>query len=266
MPNPPRTKPASRARSSLATLLLLALAGCRRDTNAKITAEEALLDRQRQGLEALIAAAEKGPLIPFSDVLVVVDQGLVQDLLTAATPYERVIQGGFRIRITNASVRFDDGFGLVRLDGRASLARQPEAAAFAEVSVFGGLDIVDLDPASGILRGRLKIIAFEARKVDVLGVGAPAERLVEALGREKLDAFSVLASSIEIPVRLERDITIPAVAGAGGIRIPTARVPLHVAVKDVKAYRGRLWISVGARTSGVGDVLRGPAAPETAIP
>jgi hypothetical protein len=180
-------------------------------------------------------------------VLVVVDQALVEDLLASAVPYERVISR-YRIRVTGASVRFDDGFALVRLDGRASLAASPEGAAFADISVFGGLDVLDLDPESGLLRGEVRVIAVDARRVTVMGVGAPddAEELIEELGRERLDAFGALASRLQIPVRLERSVTLPGVGPEGGVKIAPATIPLQLGVRQVRALRGKLWISIDA--------------------
>lgn len=237
------------ARVLAAAGLALGLAACRREAAPRVPAEEAVLERQNQGLEALIRAAQRGPLVPFDQILVLVDQALVQDLLSAATPYERVIADKYRVRIDRASVAFDDGFALVRLHGRAALeGRALDEDASAELSVYGGLDIVDLDPASGLLRGRVKVMAVEARRAAVLGVRAPVERLVESIGREKLEAFGALASGLEIPVRLDRDVRLPAVGPQGGVRLSAVTLPLRVAVTDVKAFRGKLWISVGAAT------------------
>jgi hypothetical protein len=229
----------------LAAALLPALGSCARDGGTRVSPEEAVLERQQRGLESLIAAARKGPLIPFQQVLVIVDQKLVQDLLVSATPIERMVAGKYRVRLNSASVQFEDGFALVRLDGRASLASRAEKDVFADVSLYGGLDVVELDPSSGVLRGRVKIIAVEAEHVGVLGMDAPVRRLVEDLGRQKVEEFNVLASSLEIPVRLEREITIPEIGPEGEIRIPAATVALRVAVQDVKAFRGKLWVSVG---------------------
>lgn len=237
----------------VAAILVAVFAACARG-GRRPSADELVLERQEQGLEALIRVAEKGPLVPFKDVLVIVDEGLVQEVLTAGTPFERVIAAKYRIQITAATVSFEDGFALVRLDGRARLAKGPASAAFADVSVFGALDIVELDPRSGFLHGRVKVIAFDARRVDVLGIDAAlAERQVEKLGREKLEDFSALASAVDIPVRLEQVVTVPAVGPAGGIRIDAASVPLQAAVLDVVSFRGKLWISIGA------TVGRGPS-------
>ena len=230
-----------------------ASAGCRRELPPP-RADEAVLQRQRAGLESLLEEAARGPLVPFDSVLVVVDQALIQDLLASAMPYERVISR-YRIRVTAASVRFDDGFALVRLDGRASLAASPEAAAFADVSVFGGLDVLDLDPDTGLLRGEVRVIGVDARRVTVMGVGAPAdaEALIEQLGREKLEGFGVLASRLQIPVRMERAVTLPGVGPDGGVRIAAASIPLQVAVSQVRALRGKLWVSIDAAVGPSGS-------------
>jgi hypothetical protein len=234
-------------RRGAVTLVAVACSfACRRELPPP-AAGQAVLDRQRAGLESLLKEADAGPLVPFDRVLVVVDQALVQDLLASAMPYERVISR-FRIRVTAATVRFEDGFALVRLDGRASLAASPEAAAFADISVFGGLDVLDLDPDSGLLRGEVRVIAVDARRVTVMGVGAPedTETLIEQLGKERLDAFSALARRLQIPVRLERAVTLPAVGPNGGVRIASALIPLQVGVRQVRALRGKLWVSIDA--------------------
>jgi len=116
--------------------------------------------------------------------------------------------------------------------------------------VYGGLDVVELDPASGTLRGRVSVIAVDARRVDVLGMASHlAEDLVEDLGREKLDAYGDLVSRVDIPVRLERSVSLPAV-GPAEVSIDAATIPLRVAISDVKAFQGKLWVSVDVAAEG----------------
>jgi len=239
---------------SLCLLVLSPLAGtaaCRGRGETRMAAEEAILERRRQGLDALTAEARKGEgrLIRFDDILVVVRQELVQQVLDGSLPFERTLAGKFNVTIASCRVRFEDGFGLVELDGRARLVGHDEVAV--ELSVFGGIDVVELDASSSILRARVKVFAVEARRVDVLGMGAPAEDLVEDVSRQKLEAFAPLLSSIEIPVRLDRRITIPALGPEGGVSVPATEVPLDLQVLDVKSFRHRLWVTVKA--GGVGQ-------------
>lgn len=203
-----------------------------------------LLERRTQGIQGLIAAAREGRLVPFDQVLVVVQQGLVQGLVEATLPYERDLAERYRVRAETATVAFDDGFALVQLRGRASLLQDPDTAA--EIDIYGAIDIVELDPETGVLRGRVNILAVDTRSVDLAGIPAPMRRLVDNLSREQLSAFEPLLSNIEIPVKLEQTVRIPAV-NQSGIKIQEAVLPLEAAVVDVKAFRGKLWVCVSAR-------------------
>jgi hypothetical protein len=225
-------------------LLALGTLSCGHGMEARPPVEELLLERQRVGLEALITAAKNGRLIPFDQVLVVVPQKLVQELIEATLPYEQVLENRYRVRVESARVTFDDGFGLVQLRGRASLADDPSTAA--QIDVYGALDVVDLDPASGILRGRVKVIAIETRRVDVVGFPAPVRRFVDELSRQQLSAFEPLLSSIEIPVKIARQIQVPEV-NESGVHIAQAVLPVEAGVVDVKAFHGKLWVCAAAR-------------------
>jgi hypothetical protein len=210
----------------------------------------AVLERRREGLTALVAAARRGALLDFGKLLVVADEGLVAQVIAATLPFETVVGGRYRVSVTRAEVRFEDGFALVRLDGAASFADRPATDGYAEVTVYGGLDVVDLDPESGLLRGRVNVMALDARRVNVLGVKASVvEELVESLGRERLESFGVLVSRIDIPVRIEGKVALPAV-GPGEVTIQAATVPVRASVAEVKAFRGKLWVSVDIASSG----------------
>jgi hypothetical protein len=231
----------------LATLLPL---GCGSRPEARQAVEEAILDRRSEGLEALTAAARRngGRIIGPEDILVVVGQELVQQVLDGAVPYERTIGDRFHVRVAQCSVRFEDGLALVQLDGRASLTAGGDVGA--ELTVYGGLDVVDLDAESGVLRARVHVFAVEAKRAGVLGLPTPAGRLAEEIGREKLESFSSLLSSVEIPVRLERAITLPAIGTESGVSIAATHVPLNLSVVEVRSFRRRLWVTIRASFLG----------------
>ena len=64
-----------------------------------------VLAQQTVALRTLVKAADRGGLLGFRQVLVVVDQGLVQDLLSAAMPIEGLV-GSFHVRIESAEASF----------------------------------------------------------------------------------------------------------------------------------------------------------------
>lgn len=211
----------------------------RRKEPPMVSVSETLLVRQTQELGRLIAAAEQKSLFDFGGILVVVDQGLVQDLLRGATPLEADVGGGFHVRVDSAETSFADGLALVRLDGNASVAGK---AASADVSVYGAIDVVELDSTSGVMKCRVSVFGVDAAHADVLGVDEPVRRLTEALTHGGL---ALLLGSIEVPVRIENRLSIPAVE-SHRLRIASVDLPVQVGVEDVKVLGGKLWVRVKA--------------------
>lgn len=227
-----------------------------------------VLEHRNDGLRRLIDASQEGPLIPFDQMLVAVDQALVQDLISSAVPFERTVAQKYRVRVDRAGVEFEDGFALVWLGGRASLADWPEEEAFADITVFGALNVVEIDPASGLLRAHVEVLSLQAHRVDLLGLPAPIKDLVESLGKEKVEEFNVLASPVEIPVKVQSQVSLPEVGPEGGVHIEGVSIPVHATVKGMKALRGKLFVSVGAGVHSEkhpGDA-GGGAAPEPQPP
>ena len=229
-------------------ILVVALVLIRRLRPAppRMSAQEVLLSRQNEELLKLASAAENGALLDFKGVLVVVNETLVQDLLHAVTPLDADVGNGFHVTIDSAAAAFGDGVALIRLGGTASVGG---ASVGSPVTVFGAIDVVELDPVSGILRCRVSILGVEAQDATALGGNDPVGRLTEALTRGGL---SLLLGSFEIPVSIENRLSIPAV-DSKHLHIAAEDLPLAMAVQQVKVFGGRLWVFVDASlSSGTG--------------
>lgn len=203
----------------------------------RVPAQEALLSRQNQELLKLASAAESGTLLDFKGILVVVEDALVQDLLHAVTPVEADVGDGFHVKIESADASFGDGVALVRMTGTASVGG---ASVGSPVTVLGAIDVVELEPVSGVLQCGVRILAVDAQDTKALGGSDPVGRLTEALTRGGL---SLLLGSLEIPVSLEDRLSIPAV-DSKRLQIAAEDLPLSVAVQEVKVFGGRLWVFV----------------------
>jgi hypothetical protein len=251
-------------RPGLAALTLAATIalGCGRPPQRPARFEHAILEQKVEKLEELLENARTGPLIPFDQGLIAIDQSLLQNLLTAALPHETVVGGQFRIRVLGATVTCDDGLALVRLDGRVSFANQPEEVAFAEATVYGALRNFDLEPKESVLRGHVDVITFQTRRVKLFGGDNQAvEGLLHDLAELQLEALQGADYAFDLPVRLVHDVVLPEVGPEGGVHIPQARVPLKVSVTDVTALRGKLWISLHLYDQ---PAWSGPPAPSVA--
>jgi hypothetical protein len=205
----------------------------------RMSAQEALLSRQNRELVKLASAAERGTLLDFKSVLIIVDQVLVQDLLHAATPFEADVGNGFHVKINSADAAFGDGVALVRLTGTASVGG---TSVGSQVAVFGAIDVVALAPLSGVLQCRVSILSVEAQDAAALGHNDPVGRLTEALTRGGL---SLLLGPLEIPVSVQNSLSIPAVESKR-LHIAAEDLPLTIAVQQVKVFGGRLWVFVDA--------------------
>jgi len=230
----------------------LALTACRSDrAPERVIAQEVALTRQIEGLRQLVAAAERGSLVPSDRVVIAVEEELVRDVAQLALPREEVVGGRYRVRLEKVDVRFRDKWGSVRLDGRvgpAGPAEDGEGDVFADLTVFGLIDAVDVDPASGVLSARVTPIGFEVGKVGMYGESATGRRLLEAFGRTRLEDLASLTVPVRLPVRLEQQISLGGLS-EGPVRLHPATVPLKLAVADVSAHGQRLWVSVEV-TSG----------------
>jgi hypothetical protein len=205
----------------------------------RMSAREALLSRQNQELAKLASAAENGALLDFESMLIVVDQALVRDLLRAVTPLEADVGSGVHMKIDSADASFEDGVALVSMTGTASVGG---ASVGSRVTVLAAIDVVELQPASGVLECRVSILGVDAPGTRALGHDDTVDRLTEALARGGL---SLLLGSLEIPVGVEDRLSIPAVESKR-LQIAAVNLPLRIAVRQVKAFGGRLWVYVDA--------------------
>jgi len=215
------------------------------------SAREALLSRQNDELVKLATAADSGTLLDFNGILIVVDQALVQDLLQAVTPFEADVGSGFHVKVDSADTAFGDGVALVSMTGTASVGG---ASVGSQVTVLAAIDVVELHPVSGVLECRVSILGVDAQDAGALGRGDPVGQLTEALARGGL---ALLLGPLEIPVSVEDSLKVPAVESKR-LQIAAENLPLRIAVQQVKAFGGRLWVFVDAA------LAPGPAKTEVA--
>jgi hypothetical protein len=238
---------------SAAGSLVLApfLWGCRGGADAReatIRGEKVLVQKQIDGLQALIAAQKRGELTKPNQLLVGADEATVERLIGATLPQERVISNRFRIRLDKAQVRFRGNQSVISLAGRASAVSAP--ATFVDVSLKGGLSDLTVQRDSGALTTRVAIYSLEVQRAAAIGAENGAVReLAKALGQARVDSLADLGPSVVIPIRLHEDIPLngldeePLTAAPGKLHI-------QLTVSRVLAVSGRLWVLL--------DVVAGP--------
>ena len=235
---------------------VLAAAGCDRgyDGGGGLRAQRVVLEREVEGLRAMVQRLERGePMLPPNDVAVGVDEALVRDLIVAQLPFETDVDR-FHVRLTGADVQFR-GSPTVQLQGRLQVRDQPDLTA--AVTLFGALDNVRIDHASSTLEATVAadhLTIAEATGFAQYLSGATIDEVARLVRIE----IGAKLPTIRIPVKVQEAIAFPAVTD-GPVRVDGARMPLEVAVSQVVAARGRLWVSVSV-TPGAFAPLEPPPA------
>jgi hypothetical protein len=239
--------------SSAAGWLVLAslLAGCRGGVDAReatIRGEKLLVQKQIDGLHALIGALKRGQLTKPDQLLVGADEATVERLIGATLPQERIVSKRFRIRLEKAQVRFRGNQSVVTLAGRASAV--DAAATFVDVTLKGGLSDLIVQRDSGALTTKVAIYSLEVQRAAAIGAENRAVRdLAKALAQARVDSLAELGPSVVIPIRLHEDIPLNGLDEEPLIAAP-GKLHIQLTVAKVLAVSGRLWVLL--------DVVAGP--------
>lgn len=245
------------------------VAGCLKAPDAvspdsPLASEARLLERQVVSLRQALADSKRGTLFPPDHLAVGVSEAVVQSLVAQALPIERPIASRFMARIDRANVSFAAMQGAVKLEGRIWSLANP--STFAELTLMGGIEGVEIERATGILKAEIALDGFEVKRAAAMG--AEADLVTEAarlLGQQGLGALRDLVPPIRIPVGVEQEVDLPGVS-EGPILIPAGRLPLEARVSRVLPLAGKLWVMISVTTPGWSPARVRPPAPAPPAP
>lgn len=244
----------------VAGLCLLSLAACGRAAQggSELHAQTVVLRREVQGLRDVVARLERGePMLPDGDIAVGIDDTLVRDLIVAQLPLDLDV-GRFHLTLTDATVQFR-GSPVVRLSGEFHVREQPTLAA--AVTLVGALERIEVDDTASTLRAQVAADHLEIDEARGLAQYLSDDLLEEAAVRVRREIASQMPP-LQIPVIVRQQIDFPAVTD-GPVRVAGSRLPLEVAVSQVTAARGRLWVSVRVTPGAFVKVAEAPEADDT---
>lgn len=213
----------------------------------ELRAEQVLIERELEGLRDSAARLDRGEsLFPDSDVIVSIDGSFVQGLITARLPLE-LTAAPYRVTLTAVDVGFE-GAPTVRL--RGTITRDGLVTLGAVVRVTGALTAIDIDTVTSTLRARISADHLEIEQASGIESILSGSTLDDVARLVRLEAATQLPA-IEIPVRVQQDIDIPAVTD-GPVRIRGVRLPVRASVSRVFAATNRLWIGLHVEVGQVG--------------
>jgi hypothetical protein len=248
--------PATRVLVVLSLAPAAAACGSRYEGGGDLRAERVVLEREVEGLRQVVERLDRGePWLPVDDIAIGVEDTLVRDLIAAQLPVDLDINR-FHLRLADADVQFR-GSPVVRLSGRLQVRDQPSLSA--EVTLLGALEDVRVNQAEATLTARVSADHLAIGEATGLSQVLSGATLDEVARTVRLEIGSQLPT-IRIPVKVQQQIDFAPVTD-GPVRIGGARLPLEIAVSQVSAARGRLWVSVHVRP---GEFIKLADAPAVA--
>jgi hypothetical protein len=163
---------------------------------------------------------------------------VIKEFLDAQLPFEAEA-GSFKVRLVQGEALFK-GSPAVHLTGEITPTDHPDLVG--EIAAQGALENIKVDPGSGTLRATIAIDHVELVKMAGLEKFVGGGSLDE-LGRVVRKQLAGRLPEVQIPVKIEQGIELPSVTD-GPVLIQGARMPLEVAVADVFAGSGLLWVAV----------------------
>lgn len=243
-----------------AAVLALTLVWRRVDESYPLLHTERSRESQRLvNLRAYAARESLGALLPRDDVQLAIRESLLQDVLARSLPIRQEFEGGrYEARLEHAILDMEDGLASITLLGHGRMLGSNASPLEAYLRLQTYIDVVDFRPDVGTLRAGLAITTAHVIRSGG-GPGAFAAPAVRFFSSLKIEDWNRGRPSLEIPIRLEQQVTLPRISG--DLSLDSCLIPLVIGVSTLTVLQDRLVISltlVKDKQSGEGVEIRGP--------
>jgi hypothetical protein len=209
--------------------------------------------RRNAALSAYAARGELGSLVPQSDAILAIHEAFLQRVIDRSLPFHQHFEDGrYVARLDSAAVRLESGLAMVTLSGRGMVAGQEESSLYADLSLRGLMSITKVDHESGTLVANLVITEVSARQSRPEELQTLLNPVVRFFGRLKAEDWNRNRQQVHLPLRIDREIVLPAIDG--DVSIPESRIPVSVGISAVTTLEGRMALSLALLPeSALGD-------------
>jgi hypothetical protein len=203
-------------------------------------------------LRAYAARGEQGSLLPQTDAVIAIREQFLQRVIARSLPFRQSFENGRYIaRLDSADVQLESGLAMVTLMGRGMQAGHEDSPFFAELFATGLLNVTGIDRKSGTLQASLVFTEVRARRGGARGLQAVLNPVARYFGRLKADDWNRNRQRIHLPLRIDREIVLPALAG--DVALAESRVPLSVWVSAVTTLENHMAISLALLSDSAGS-------------
>ncbi len=258
--------PAARVALGVVALALAVFAGVRIWRRLDESYPLVQFERSREAQEIvslnLYAARERfGSLLPQGDAQLALREVLLRDVLERSLPIRRTFQDGrYEAVLTRARLDLRNGIALITLYGSARTLGPNESPVEAVLELQTHIDIMEFRPRAGTLRGGLAVTGAHVIRA---GHGLartflnPAARFFGGL---RIEDWNRERFSLEIPIRLEEEITFPHLSG--DVSLPERHIPLAMQISAFTVLQNRLVLSLALEPDSASGAFPGAQAAE----
>ena len=198
--------------------------------------------QQYVSLRQYAAREELGSFLPSGDAQIAIRERLLRDVLTRSLPIRQTFEKGrYEARLDRARLDLEDGLASIRMFGQVRRV-DPNRTIEADVELQTHIDVVEFRPDAGTIRAGLSVTdahVLRAGRGPARTFMNPAARFFGGL---KVEDWNRERLSLEIPVHVDQQITIPDLTGE--VSLKARRIPLQLRVSAFTVLQDRLVLSL----------------------
>jgi len=204
-------------------------------------------------LRSYAARRRLGSFLPPEDAQISLREALLQSILARSLPIRQTFENGrYVARLDRARLDLQEGLASITLLGHGTMTGEGASPLEADLELQTHIDVVEFRPDVGTLRAGLAVTGVHVIRAGGKGRNGflwnPVARYFSGL---KGEDWNNQRLTIDIPIRLEREITLPPIVGE--LNVAERKVPLDIAVSSVTVHRDRLLLSLAVRLGGRGN-------------
>ena len=189
------------------------------------------------------AAREKlGSFLPPGDAQIAIGEHLLRDVLARSLPIRQSFERGrYEARLDRARLDLEDGLASIRMFGQVRRV-DPRRTIQADVELQTHIDVVEFRPDVGTIRAGLSVTGAHVIRAGRGSASTFMNPAARFFGGLKVEDWNRERLSLELPIHLDQQITIPDITGE--VTLNARRVPLRVRVSALTVLQNRLVLSV----------------------
>ncbi|HEU5309916.1 MAG TPA: hypothetical protein VFV24_00560, partial [Candidatus Eisenbacteria bacterium] len=200
-------------------------------------------------LRSYEARGAQGSFLPTGHAQLAIRESMLQNVLARSLPIRQEFEDGrYEARLDRAQLELEDGLAGITLQGRGVMLGPDASPLEAELRVQAHIDVVEYSPDAGTLRATLAVTAYRVLRAGTRARPNFLNPVARYFANLRAEDWNRERPTLDIPVRLERDILLPTLTG--DLTVDSTRLALAVRVVALTVFEDRLVLSLAL---GQGD-------------